>query len=197
MYIEKMPKSLLDDITSNRCIPFIGAGFSKNAKCVRNIHMPDWNELGKKATEYLSGDEFENAIESLSQYENQYSRANLIEMIAQELHINEIFPGDTHLSFCRLYFDLICTTNFDYLLENAFGEIYSKQGKPYHVITNENGEVSTTHSVAAGLDYPGVCHIVCPLYVCLGSSSEFVSVLSLCQQYACCVLLRDCRVHVL
>lgn len=138
MYIEKIPKSLLDDITSNRCIPFIGAGFSKNAKSAHNINIPDWNGLGKKAAEYLAADEYENAIESLSQYENQYSRANLTEMIAQEIHINETFPGDTHLSFCRLYFDIICTTNFDFLLENAFGEIYSKQGKPYHVITNEN-----------------------------------------------------------
>jgi hypothetical protein len=67
MYIEKIPKSLLDDITSNRCIPFIGAGFSKNAKSAHNIHIPDWNGLGRKAAEYFSTDEYENPIESLSQ----------------------------------------------------------------------------------------------------------------------------------
>lgn len=138
MYIEKIPRALLDDIISNRCIPFIGAGFSKNANSANNVYIPDWNGLGKKVADYLSGSEFENPIEAFSQYENQYSRANLVEMIAQELHINEIFPGETHLSFCRLYFDLICTTNFDFLLENSFGELYAKQGKPYHIITNEN-----------------------------------------------------------
>jgi len=138
MYIEKMPKSLLNDITTNRCIPFIGAGFSKNANSAEDLYIPDWNGLGKKVSEYLPNSEYDNPIEALSQYEAQYSRANLIELIANELHINEIYPGEAHLQFCRLYFDIICTTNFDFLLENAYSEIYSKQGKPYHVITNEN-----------------------------------------------------------
>lgn len=138
MYIELVPKTLLDDITENRCIPFIGAGFSKNAASTSKFVMPDWNILGKKVAEYMGDEEFDNPVEALSQYENRYSRANLIEVIAKELHLNEVFPGKTHLSFCRLYFDLVCTTNFDFLLEDSFGEVYSKQGKPYHVITNEN-----------------------------------------------------------
>lgn len=138
MYIEKIPPSLLMDIVSNRCIPFIGAGFSKNANCPNGISMPDWKELGEKAAEFLVSDGSMDAVEALSQYEHQYSRSNLVELIAQTLHINEILPGAAHLAFCRLYFDIICTTNFDFLLETAFGEVYSNQGKPYHVIANEN-----------------------------------------------------------
>lgn len=138
MYIEKIPPALLEDITANRCIPFIGAGFSKNANSNSGVRMPDWKELGERVSNYMLNSEFDNAVEALSQYENLYSRANLIEILAKELHVNEVFPGETHLSFCRLYFDIICTTNFDFLLESAFGEIYSKQGKPYHVITNES-----------------------------------------------------------
>ena len=138
MYIELVPKTLLDDITGNRCIPFIGAGFSKNADSTSNFIMPDWKGLGKKIAEYMGDEEFDNPIEALSQYENRYSRANLIEVMAKELHLNEVFPVKAHLAFCRLYFDLVCTTNFDFLLEDSFGEVYSKQGKPYHVITNEN-----------------------------------------------------------
>lgn len=138
MYIEKIPPALLDDITANRCIPFIGAGFSKNANSNNGVQMPDWKELGERVSTYMLDSEFDSAVEALSQYENLYSRANLIEILAKELHVNEMFPGETHLSFCRLYFDIICTTNFDFLLEAAFGEIYSKQGKPYHVITNES-----------------------------------------------------------
>ena len=138
MYIEKLPKSLLKDIVDNRCIPFIGAGFSLNASSTNGVKIPDWNGLGKKAAAYLSAGEDIGPIEALSQYEEQYSRADLIEMVAQELHINKIFPGEAHLKFCRLHFNLVCTTNFDFLLENAFGEIYSSRGKPYHVISNEN-----------------------------------------------------------
>ena len=138
MYIEKLPKSLLKDIVDNRCIPFIGAGFSLNASSTNGVKIPDWNGLGKKAAAYLSAGEDIGPIEAFSQYEEQYSRADLIEMVAQELHINKIFPGEAHLKFCRLHFNLVCTTNFDFLLENAYGEIYSSRGKPYHVISNEN-----------------------------------------------------------
>lgn len=138
MYIEKIPKLLLKDIVSNRCIPFVGAGFSLNATSTDGVEIPDWNGLGERAAEYLSANKDIGPIEALSQYEEKYSRANLIEMIARELHINDIFPGETHLKFCRLHFDLVCTTNFDFLLENAYGEIYSNKGKPYHVISNEN-----------------------------------------------------------
>jgi len=136
MYIDYLPNSLLEDIINNRCIPFIGAGFSKNASSNKTI--PDWNELGRKVAGYFRDYQYENAIETLSHYENEYSRANLIEILAKELNINEISPGDCHLSFCKLYFDLICTTNFDYLLETAFSELYAKKGKPYHVISNED-----------------------------------------------------------
>ena len=136
MYIEKIPPALLDDITANRCIPFIGAGFSKNANSNNGVQMPDWKELGERVSTYMLDSEFDSAVEALSQYENLYSRANLIEILAKELHVNEMFPGETHLSFCRLYFDIICTTNFDFLLEAAFGEIYSKQGNaPGHTPT--------------------------------------------------------------
>jgi|LSQX01.1.fsa_nt_gb hypothetical protein len=142
MYIELLPQALLDDITSNRCIPFVGAGFSRNSKCKAVKSIPDWDGLGQKAATYLNSYVYNGAIEALSCYEDEYSRANLVEMIARELHINEVYPGEAHLAFCRLYFDLICTTNFDFLLETSFGELYSRNGKPYHVVTNE-GRLST------------------------------------------------------
>ena len=137
-YISKWPQALLDDITSNRCIPFIGSGFSKNAKTESGTQLPDWKELGDKAANYLDEEEPENAVEALSQFEQAYSRANLIELVAAALHINDVYPGDAHLSFCKLYFDLICTTNYDFLLEDAFSSLYTKRGKPFHVISNEN-----------------------------------------------------------
>lgn len=138
MYIEYLPQALLEDIVNNKCIPFIGAGFTKNAVCDPSIDILDWNGLGKKTASYFQDYEYESAIEALSHYENEYSRANLVEMIAKELHINEISPGECHLNFCKLYFDIICTTNFDYLLETTFGELYAKKGKPYHVVASEN-----------------------------------------------------------
>ena len=48
MYIEYMPQALLEDIVNNKCIPFIGAGFTRNAVCDPSIDILDWNGLGKK-----------------------------------------------------------------------------------------------------------------------------------------------------
>ena len=34
--------------------------------------------------------------------------------------INEAKPGTTHRAFCALQFDIVCTTNFDFLLERQY-----------------------------------------------------------------------------
>jgi len=40
-----IPKPLLDDIAAGKCLPFIGAGFSLNAKLPASASMPDWPAL--------------------------------------------------------------------------------------------------------------------------------------------------------
>src|SRR2546422_6555087 len=40
-----IPPPLISDISEGRCLPFIGAGFSMNAKLPPNTRMPDWNGL--------------------------------------------------------------------------------------------------------------------------------------------------------
>ena len=55
----------------------------------------------------------------MSLFEYEFSRAKLIELLAKELSINQLKPGKTHQAFCNLYFDTICTTNFDFLLEQT------------------------------------------------------------------------------
>ena len=44
-YIRFIPKPLSKDFIYNRVIPFVGAGFSKNAGIPDGIAMSDWNEL--------------------------------------------------------------------------------------------------------------------------------------------------------
>lgn len=44
-YISSIPKTLLNDFVNNRVIPFVGAGFSKNADIPAGLSMPDWNEM--------------------------------------------------------------------------------------------------------------------------------------------------------
>ena len=117
-YITSIPKPLLNDFVNNRVIPFIGAGFSKNADIPMGLSMPDWNELGKLAADEIPGYDYDNnAIDALSYYEDLYSRAKLVELLMKELHFGKIRPGATYEAFCDLFTGTICTTNFDSLIE--------------------------------------------------------------------------------
>ncbi len=115
----KIPKPLLDDIASGKCLPFLGAGFSLNAKLPDDTKMPDWSGLtqllskGADVSEALGGPQVALA------YERAFGRVQLIEAIRQALHTDVIEPGNAHRQFAQLPFDTIYTTNFDLLLEDA------------------------------------------------------------------------------
>ena len=133
-YLKEIPKTLQEDFAENKVVPFVGAGFSKNAILPQGISMPDWNELGRQIAEYIPDYEYTNAIDALSLFESHFSRVKLIELLARKLHINELKPGETHRSFCNVFFDTICTTNFDFLLEHTLQETI----RPHSIIVSED-----------------------------------------------------------
>lgn len=103
-YITSVPKPLLNDFVNNRVIPFIGAGFSKNADIPEGLSMPDWNEIGKLAANEIDSYKYDNnAIDALSYYEDLYSRSKLVEFLMKELHFGKIQPGTTYEAFCKLF----------------------------------------------------------------------------------------------
>lgn len=119
-YLPTIPRPLLNDFLSGRVIPFVGAGFSKNADIPTGLSMPDWNELGRLAADEIPGYDYDNdAIDALSYYEDLYSRSKLVEFLMKELHLGEIQPGTTYEAFCNLFTGTICTTNFDSLIEDS------------------------------------------------------------------------------
>lgn len=133
-YLDYIPKTLQDDFINNRVVPFVGAGFSRNAEIPKDAKMADWEGLGRKVAEYLPEYTYTNSIDALSLFEREFSRTKMIEVMATELHIHQIKPGEAHRSFCRMNFDTICTTNFDFLLERALDEI----NKAYSLIVTED-----------------------------------------------------------
>ena len=133
-YINEIPKTLQEDFVENKVVPFVGAGFSKNAILPPETNLPDWNELGRQIADYIPDFEYTNAIDALSLFETQFSRVRLVEFLAKKLHIHDIKPGDTHRSFCNLFFDTICTTNFDFLLEHTLQETK----RPHSIIVSED-----------------------------------------------------------
>lgn len=119
-YLEFFPKPFLDDIVNNKCIPFIGAGFSKNASLGNGMSMPLWEELAKELANMIPDYHYGGAQDAISAFEHEFSRVKLVEELNRMLFINSSQPGTCHTSFCRLSFDLVCTTNFDFLLERGY-----------------------------------------------------------------------------
>lgn len=61
--------------------------------------------------------------------------------MARELYVNDLKPGKTHRTFCDLYFDTICTTNFDFLIEQTLSEKHI----PFSMVVSEERLPISTH----------------------------------------------------
>lgn len=132
-YLQYIPKTLREDFINNNVIPIVGAGFSKNATIPSGITMPDWNQLGQLVASYIMDYEYTNPLDALSIFESEYSRIKLIELLSKELHIHEIQPSPTYMAFCDIFYDTICTTNFDFLLDEAL----QLSKRPVSIIVSE------------------------------------------------------------
>ena len=116
----KIPKPLLDDIKTGKCLPFIGAGFSLNCNTPIGLEMPDWKGLAKILAEEADIDSKLSPDKIASLYERRFGRVQLIESIRHALQVDRIEPGNVHHNFASITFDTVYTTNFDLLLETAY-----------------------------------------------------------------------------
>lgn len=144
--LDNFPKPLLQDIVENRCIPIIGAGFSKNAELPRIVEMPDWKQLGERFAK-LGEYDADDPLDAISNFTHTYKRPKTVGELKKLLHINDlnVKPGTAHLSFAKLPFTTIITTNFDSLLEKAYEQV----GKSYETIIEE-AQLSVDYSETTG-----------------------------------------------
>jgi len=145
-YLKYFPQPLLEDIIENRCVPFIGAGFSRNAVLPPGITMPLWDGLAKGLASQIPDFEYSDALDAISAFDHAYSRAKLVEALGRMLHISTAQAGGSHKAFCALPFETVCTTNFDFLLERG----YEGVGKYCRPITDE--DQLSTHTGKATVD---------------------------------------------
>ncbi|MGC1375625.1 MAG: SIR2 family protein [Anaerolineales bacterium] len=101
-------------------MPFIGAGFSKNASLPSHLSMPDWPELARILAKDAGTAPATPPIVVAQRYEQRFGRVQLIEAVREALHSDKARPGKAHRAFVQLPFDTIYTTNFDLLLEDAY-----------------------------------------------------------------------------
>jgi hypothetical protein len=129
----QIPRPLLDDIEAGKCLPFVGAGFSLNARLPRERIMPAWPELTAHLSSIGRLDPGTGGPAVAFEFERRFGRVQLIEAIRKALHTGVAEPGEAHIAFASLPFDTIYTTNFDLLLEDAFAAVK----RPFRSIVGE------------------------------------------------------------
>lgn len=119
-YLPYFPKPLLDDLITGRWLPVIGAGLSHNAVVPPGKQMPLWDDLGTLLAGDLPDYPYTGSLDAISAYAHEYRRPKLVERLAELLLVDTAQPGRVHRAFCAIPFDIVCTTNFDFLLERQY-----------------------------------------------------------------------------
>jgi hypothetical protein len=88
--------------------------------------MPLWDDLGSAVATSMNSPYDGDAIKALSRYCIKNTKFDLVTFLGRVLHEGVAKPGEAHRHFARLPFRQVLTTNFDFLLENA----YYEEGKP-------------------------------------------------------------------
>jgi hypothetical protein len=136
-HLAYFPKPLLEDLVNGRWLPVVGAGMSLNARLPPPAKMPLWHELGKRFADELQDYSPTSVLDGISAYEHEFGRARLIERLAELLHIDRVQPGPAHKEFCSLPFDIVCTTNFDFLLEKQY-DLERQDNRTVHPLVDED-----------------------------------------------------------
>jgi hypothetical protein len=136
-HIQHFPKPLLDDLVNGRWLPVIGAGMSLNATLAPPAKMPLWGDLGKYFADELKDYSPTGVLDAISAYEHEFGRVRLIERLGELLHLDKVQPGPAHREFCSLPFDIVCTTNFDFLLEKQYG-LERQDHRTIHPVVDED-----------------------------------------------------------
>jgi len=122
--VDAIPKPLLSDLIEGRWLPVVGAGMSLNAILPPGEKMPLWDDLGHSLASDMGDDyEYTTALEAVSAYTHQFSRTKLVERLSDLLQVDSARPGEAHRAFCSINFPVVCTTNFDFLLETQYNSL--------------------------------------------------------------------------
>ena len=58
-------------------------------------------------------------IDAISSYEQVYGRPAMVDRMRDELRVDDVLPGGANLSFARIPFDIVVTTNVDFVFEDS------------------------------------------------------------------------------
>lgn len=192
-YLQYFPKPLLDDLVKGRWLPVVGAGMSLNAVLPTGKKMPLWSDLGKTFEEDLADFAASNPVDAMSAYEHEFGRARLIERLSEVLHLRDALPGEAHRAFCTIKFDLVCTTNFDFLLEKQY-DLIPRYVNP--VVDEEQLSLDITHDGTILLKLHGDLRHPSRLVVTEGDYDSFLTKYPLIATYLSNLLITKTAVLV-
>lgn len=185
-YISHFPKPLLDDLIAGRWLPVVGAGMSRNAVVPAGKVVPLWEDLGKELAADMPEYPYSGALDAISAYSHEYGRAKLVERLAAALLIDQARPGEAHRAFCSIPFDIVCTTNLDFLLERQY-DIGPRYCRP--IIDEEQLSVANRDSGISLLKLHGDVHHPQRLVVTEGDYDGFLENYPLLSTYLASLLI--------
>lgn len=133
-YLKHFPEPLLRDLLSSRWLPVVGAGLSLNAILPPGEKMPLWKDLADALSGDHEGFSPNSILDAISAYQHEFGRTKLVERLFEILHVHDAQPGRVHRAFCQIPFGLVCTTNFDFLLDTQYQLLRTK----FHPIVQED-----------------------------------------------------------
>src|SRR5665811_2456382 len=130
---------------------------SRNAVVTPGRQVPLWDDLGRELAAELQDYPYAGALDAVSAYAHEYGRPRMVERVADALLINEARPGDAHRAFCSILFDIVCTTNVDFLLERQYGAT-SRYCRPIidedHLAVNDRSSATSLLKLHGDVHHP-------------------------------------------
>lgn len=129
MNLPKIPKALIDDLVSGRCVVFVGAGLSQG------VGLPGWSQLLERMIDWSNENNID--VKDKSELKDLIQKKKLL-LVAEDLKermgkerlrrfLKEVFsewtePSNTQQLLAQLPFSAAITTNYDRLLEMAYAK---------------------------------------------------------------------------
>ena len=119
-YLGRLPGALRRALFAGQWLPVLGAGISATAATEDGRQPPGWAGLGKALAADVPAADPDTRSTRSPAYGQLYGRVALLERLTDLLLVNDVEPSAVHAAFARLPFDIVVTTNVDFLLEAAY-----------------------------------------------------------------------------
>lgn len=116
----EIPKALLSEIRSGRCVLFLGAGASKGARNSKGEQPPNGSQLkGMLSDRFLGGGYRERSLEFVAELAISETDLITVQDFVRET-FEDFNPGDFHMLLPTIRWRAIVTTNYDRIIEEAY-----------------------------------------------------------------------------